>query len=113
MLCGARPPVLAQLAEVEVFLAFAGLDGRALGGVEPHPLVLVHALYDLLPSRRELLDHASRHAGELRPTLVRGGPFDPERAGELVPELRLVEVARGEPVSLEDRLTVEGTPLAV
>ena len=53
-----------------------------------------------------------RHARELSHPFA-GCPFDPERAGELVAEVRLVEVAGGEPVGLEDRLAVERSPLAV
>ena len=113
MLGGARAPVLAQLAEVDVLLAIASLDG---GDAEPRRsryLVLVHALYDLRPPGRELRDHASRHVVELGHALRRRGPLDPERAGELGSELRLVEVAGGKPVGLEDRLAVERSPLAV
>ena len=37
----------------------------------------------------------------------------PRRLGELAAQVGLVEVAGGEPVGLEDRLAVEGPPLAV
>ena len=56
---------------------------------------------------------SSRDAVELGHPLDRLRPLEPEPPRELVAELRLVEVAGGEPVGLQDRLAVERPPLAV
>ncbi len=60
--------------------------------------------------RRGSRSPGPRHLGH---ALHRLGPLDPEPARQLVPQVRLVEVAGREPVGAQDRLAVERAPPAV
>ena len=86
---------------------------RELGGVEAAVASRASCSTTCAPPRRELADHLARDVPELGHALARLLPLDAERAGELGAQMRLVEVAGGEPVALEDRLAVERAPLAV
>ena len=55
----------------------------------------------LVAAAGEVLDRASRHAGDLRAALAHRSPADAERASELVAQRRLVEIAGGPAVRVE------------
>ena len=99
VLGGAGAPVLAQPDEVDVLLALARLDRRDLGGVEAAAALAGELLDHLRPPGRELADHLARHVPQLGHPLARLLPLDAERARQLGAQLRLVEVAGGEPVA--------------
>ncbi len=109
----AGAPVLAEACKIDVLLALAGVDGGDLGGVEADGAALAETLDDLKPAPGELVDHRPRHGPKLGPALRRRLPAEAERAGKLVAQVRLIQVAGGKPVGLEDRLAVEPPPLAV
>ena len=109
----ARLPLQAQAGQVERLLAIAGLERGDLGGIEARAAAALEVVEHLRPSLRERLQRPVRDAGDLRHPILRLAPLDPERAGQLEPQLGLVEVAGREPVLLQDRLAVERAPLPV
>ena len=112
----ARLPALASpraAPEVDLLLALSCLDGRELRCVEAALAAACELLLDLDPPRRELADHARAARGEDPPCPSAASPTRPRARGELVPQMRLVEVAGGEPVGAQDRLAVERPPLLV
>ncbi len=113
VLGGAGTPVLAQPCQVDVLLPLARLDRRPLGRVEPGRRPLPQMLDDLRPARRELGDDCAGNAPQFGHPLARSLPLDAQRPGQFRAQVRLVEVAGSEPVGLQDRLAVQGAPLAV
>ena len=111
MLGCAGPPVLTQRDEVDVLLSFTRLHRRDLSGVEAATALPGELLHDLRSPCRELADHPARHMTELGHPFPRVLPLDAERAGQLGPEVRLVEVAGCEAVRAQDRLAVKLSPL--
>ena len=65
--------------------------------------VRLHVLEQRLAASGERPDRLLGHAGELAHPLHRLRPVDTKRAGELVAEVGLVQVAGGQPVRLQDR----------
>ena len=109
----ARLPLLAQPRQVDLFLRLAGGERGDAGGDEAFRAVRLHVLDERLPPRRERPHCFLRYGLEVGHSLHRLGPAEAEPPGDLVAQLRLVEVAGGEPVGLQDRLAVERPPLPV
>src|SRR6266540_4078623 len=93
-----RPPILAQVDEVDVLLAVARLQGGHAAGVEAGRSALGEVLEHLAASAGEGAKRPLWDAGDLGHALQRCLPLDAEGTGELEAEVGLVEVAGGEAV---------------
>ena len=114
VLGGPRAPILAQSGQVDVLFSFAGLERSDLGGVEAAPVRRARAPRRPALRRVENSRITARGTCLISAMPLRGSSHStPRAAGQLGAKLGLVEVAGGEPVALEDRLAVEGAPLAV
>lgn len=113
VLGGAGAPVVPELGEVDVLLALPGLPRRGLGRAPAFRAPVGDPREHLEAALRELAEGGAGDALDLGHALGGRLPLDAERARELGAQVRLVEVAGGEPVGAEDRVAVERTPLAV
>ena len=109
----ARLPLFAQPRQVDLFFRLTGGERGDAGSDEAFGTARLHVLDERLPPRRERPHYLLRYGFEVGHSLHRLGPAEAESPGDLVAQLRLVEVAGGEPVGPQDRLAVERQPLPV
>ena len=110
---GAGGPLLAQQFGGDgVGLGAAGVERRDPRGLRRMQVATREFLFDLAAPRREQADQRFGDADDLGCAFADGFPVDAEPAGELVTQMRLVEVAAGLGLPIQ-RAAVERAPLAV
>ena len=103
-----RPPFVTQPRDRHVVvLAPSGLERRDLRRAGAAPAALAHLLDDLGPTAREVLADLGVDPGDLGDSLINRRPLQAEPLGELSPQRRLVQEARGLGVR-EQRPAIEG-----
>jgi hypothetical protein len=109
----AGAPLLAQPIDRDaVLLAPARLERRHLRGPRRPLAARRHVLEDLGPPLREVLDDRTRHADDVRGSALGHMPAQTQPLRQLGPQRRLVQVARGLRMPVE-QAPIESRPAAV
>ena len=92
----ALPPIVQQRSgSGRVVLHPPGRVRGDLGSSSRFAAVGSHVRLDLVATRRELVHHPHRHRRQIRDPSTDGAPLEPECLGDLVAELRLIQIADG------------------